>query len=380
MSNIISINQNDSIDAILKPMTSNSMLYGTVGTALTTNQLGTAPIGVKWGVRNGDSLNTISMPLGAIQSAPTQTQMRNNTFTPAHFASSTKTSWSLQDYAIFSALTPDDIKALGYKYPTTLGFDTNAKSYSTAIIEMFKQVAKTDITRHAFWSDTAVNFATTYPTNKFAASEATTLTSLTLKDGFVKLIKAAVGTTGDAVRNYDTTGFNGNALTTAQVNTLLETVSGNAGYELYDDMINGDVSIEQKPVWLVSTSVYRAYNKFLQTLGDSTAYYFRGYDSEGRVLPTVRALQYEGCLMINASDVFDDWNKNMTITNNQHFAILTARDNLRIGYNFVENTDGFRLEEGGLQSAGSVRFGMFPSMDFKIASAIQSSMSVAGFQ
>jgi hypothetical protein len=368
------INQETALDMVLTPMVQNSNLYAPITINLAEPQSGTAPIGVFFNVENGGYLNTITMPKGALQVTPTQTQQRQGTYTPAHFATSSSATWALQDYGIYSTVTGTDIKNAKIQFPSTGEIDNEGMRYANTIAELFKPVIATDITRHAFWSETGVNFATAYTSNTFGAE---TLATLPLKNGFVKQIKTAIA--ANDIANYNTSSLNDDALTNAQVVTLMEAVLAGADYKLTQSLYS-NLPTERKPVFLVSTSVWTAYKRYLGTLGDNTAFFFRGIDANGNPLQQVRALVYEEALVISAGDIFDDWSKNASAAVNQHYAILTARENLAIAYNFQAGVPALSFENLGLKGQFSYGFGMFPRMDFKIAIAESSTMSVAGFQ
>jgi hypothetical protein len=376
MANFQNLSQEQALDIIVKPIVKNSNLYAPISQDLSAMNIGTAPVGVNFNVLNGSYLNTITMPNSAIQLDATETQQKNDSYLPKTFFTSTVASWTLQNYAVNAKITKFNLDSLKIKMNTIGTFPAESTPLSDALVGLFQKVAKTDITRHAFHSEVGVNFATAYPSNIWGAGDTTA--TLPLKDGFMALIQDAV--TAETVGNYDTTALNGSALTVAEVKTLLEAVVDNADYKL-TSLFYDDIAIEQKPVFLVSTSVYKAYERLLQETGVSESFYFRGFDLDGQILPTVRALQYNHCLIIAAGDVFDDWSWTSAGLKNQHFAILTARDNLRLAYNFRINDDaGFLMERYGLQSGGDgIGMGMFFAMDFKIADATDSSLSVAGF-
>lgn len=376
MSNLYSLNQEQTLDIVVKPIVENSNLYAPISPNLGAMNIGVAPIGVNFNVLNGSYLNTITMPNSAIQLDATQTEQRNDTYLPKTFFTSSTATWSLQNYAVNAKITRSDLEALKVKYNTTGDFPTESTPLTDALIGLFQETVKTDITRHAFWGQTGVNFATTYPSNKWGTGDTTS--TLPLKNGFMKLIQTAV--TAETVGNYDTTALNGSPLSIAEVRTLLEAVVDNADYKL-TSLFYSNIAIEQKPVFLVSTSVYKAYERLLQETGSSESFYFRGFDLNGQILPDVRALQYNHCLMIAAGDVFDDWSWTSAGLKNQHYAILASRNNLRLAYNFrMNDTTGFKMERYGLQSGGDgIGMGMFFAMDFKIADTTDSSLSVAGF-
>jgi hypothetical protein len=376
MADLYRVGQQETLDILLKPnVVRGSKLYDTININPDNPLLGNAPVGVRFNVKNGDYLNTVTMPNSVLQLPATEAEQLNDTYTPKSTPSSTTAQWSTQEYSLFFKFTKKTIDDLKIKYNVANGAPAEGKALINALMSPLGRSLKNDITRHAFWSKTGVDFAATYPSNTWGGGQTTD--TLPLKDGFMSQIQAAV-TAGD-VPNYPTVGFNGNILTAAQVIAIFEEVVNNAGYIL-SDLFYADVSIQEKPVMLVSTSVYQAYRRYLASTGDYNAHVFRGFDSQGNILPEVKALQYEECMVIAAADVFEDWAATSAGLRNQHYVILTSRDNLQLAYNFGSGDTAMMMKEYDQMSGGyGLGVSLNPRMDYKIAELSDNGMSVAGF-
>lgn len=367
---------------ILAPLQKTSLFFSTAGTTQDGQLLGVAPIGFDYDLGKDSYLTTLQMPIDGFRTTGTDAEIEAGTFAPKHKFSTTSQKWEFEKYAVYTTVTRKQVEDAKIQLKTLNFLGSSGDDLADVYFMFFREIVKNSILRYSFWSQTGVNFRTTYPNALFDTSAGSTMDVLPLKNGFVKIIKDAVARVSNPVPNYDTTSLNGSALTTAECVALLQDVLDNADTRLSDQITDEGKPIEERPVLIVSNSVYRAYLRVMQDKGDYASMLFTGYDMNGNPLRQVRLPIFENVMVLNGSAIFDDWERNTKMAGTpKHYAILTMRSNLRIGYNVTETELGnFTVSQMPANFKFALALTGEPQMDFKIALDTPSAMSVAGFQ
>lgn len=371
----LDLTQQEALDILLKPMVKASATFGEQD----------APICLKYNVKDGSYLSKVSMPDFAFQTAPSVSTIIANNFQAKNNPTGSKAQWGLVDYDLFSFIARSLLGDLDVHDDSAQGLSVLGQQVLNSIASLYQPLLDTDIKRMAFWSDSAFDPDTTHASkHDFPAASVTLMQG---NSGFVKLIKAAI--TANDVENVATT--NGAAISKADAYTLLNNVYNNCLF-IMRQKAQADIPQEQKPVILVSDQLYTAYGEYLADLNSPLGYAFYGYTESG--MPDqnrVIGYKFKGCLVINASDIFDNHayhlhNQDLGTTASAnaakytHYAIMTDRDNLQIAYNFQPGLSGLVVEGGEISNKFGLKVGLFPKMDFQIAEATSKAISVAGFQ
>jgi hypothetical protein len=370
---LISLTQEETLDIVVKPMVQNSPIYAPLSAG------GLSPVKVLYNVKDGSYLSKVTLSDWAFQSAPSTSTLISNSYTAAHVPTGSAAQWSLVKYDFYTHLSRNLLTDLKIHDNSAGELPDAGRELFNAMIPSLMSTVVTDISRHAFWSNTAFDPDTDFTgTHDFPATHEATMAA---NAGFVQLIKAAV--TATTVTNVSTSSTNGSTISTTNVKALLDAVYRAGSYKLRQKVNSTALGMEQKPVFLVSDDVYESYKAYIETTyPDSIGYKVLGYDAEGRPTGDVKALVYKNCMVMCISDVLDDYHIHTGVSGAeyQHMVIFTERENLQVAYNFQEGLNGLSLYQRDLDKKFGIDVGLFPMMDFQIAEATSASIAVGGFQ
>ncbi len=376
----INFNREATLNYIIKPITEASDLFA--------GEVGTRRVVAYSGVKSGDPLAAVTIPNQVIQSRPTTAQIDAGSVSPYGNASTSKLSWSLNDYFIFSRMHSevfsDDIG------DNTSNEDNSPNNLGMQILNevanQYKQPILKDVLNTSMWSHTGFDPATDYAgTHTFGSK---TITSYQKDNGILPLLKVALDA-GDFT-NYKTTSASGGidvdgaTLTTAEASSLAKQLTGNAPRKLRN--LGSAMSWKHRAFLALSNDFYYRLREYVASTYNAVDAGYKLFTEGNDGTRTEIGFMYDEFPVYNWHYIFDEyWESTNPASTFNHMGMLCAPENLGVGFN-VKSPKNIAGGNAGLriyprpepEMGGAIDLALYLQMDYLVND--NSLFSTVGFE